>query len=193
MDSTRSAPTGSTWAMDKMLSVSWRASASTRRISDTSRVPTFTTTIVEASSTFQPQLFCAKARAQFAHWPPVHQRTIYVKADFDHPVRWYELNGSHDVFDDGSVVIFATPGHTPGHQSLLVRLEDSPLILAADAAYMTRNIELRRLPATYWHADRMVESWELLERMAERNGADIWVTHDIDFAERRKMAPDSWY
>ena len=30
--------------------------------------------------------------------------------------------GDHDVFSDGSVVILSTPGHTPGHQSLLVRL-----------------------------------------------------------------------
>ena len=38
----------------------------------------------------------------------------------DHPVM--KLEGDHDVFGDGSLVIISTPGHTPGHQSLLVKL-----------------------------------------------------------------------
>jgi N-acyl homoserine lactone hydrolase len=38
----------------------------------------------------------------------------------DHPVT--KLEGDHDVFGDGSVMIISTPGHTPGHQSLLVKL-----------------------------------------------------------------------
>jgi glyoxylase-like metal-dependent hydrolase (beta-lactamase superfamily II) len=33
-----------------------------------------------------------------------------------------KLSGDRDVFGDGSVMILSTPGHTPGHQSLLVRL-----------------------------------------------------------------------
>src|SRR5688572_29077316 len=32
------------------------------------------------------------------------------------------LEGDHDVFGDGSVTIVSTPGHTPGHQVLLVKL-----------------------------------------------------------------------
>ncbi len=35
----------------------------------------------------------------------------------EHPVT--KLEGDHDVFGDGSVVFLSTPGHTPGHQSLL--------------------------------------------------------------------------
>jgi len=33
-----------------------------------------------------------------------------------------KLNGDDDVFGDGSVRILSTPGHTPGHQPLLVHL-----------------------------------------------------------------------
>ena len=40
-----------------------------------------------------------------------------------------KLNGDHDVFGDGSVVIKSTPGHTPGHQSLAVRLPKTGLVL----------------------------------------------------------------
>jgi hypothetical protein len=54
------------------------------------------------------------------------------KADYDWPAKVgprfkpelpvTKLEGDHDVFGDGSVTIIATPGHTPGHQSLLVKL-----------------------------------------------------------------------
>ncbi|MDB5739433.1 MAG: N-acyl homoserine lactonase family protein, partial [Alphaproteobacteria bacterium] len=32
------------------------------------------------------------------------------------------VSGDHDVFGDGSVILKSTPGHTPGHQSLYVKL-----------------------------------------------------------------------
>jgi N-acyl homoserine lactone hydrolase len=43
------------------------------------------------------------------------------------------LDGDYDVFGDGSVVIISTPGHTPGHQSLFLRLAKyGPLLLMGD-------------------------------------------------------------
>src|SRR6266550_6420984 len=39
------------------------------------------------------------------------------------------LTGDKDVFGDGSVVVLRTPGHTPGHSSLLVRLKDMGPVL----------------------------------------------------------------
>ncbi len=52
--------------------------------------------------------------AKFNFMPP-----LYEKLRANPTVK---LNGDHDVFGDGSVVILSTPGHTPGHQCLLVRL-----------------------------------------------------------------------
>src|SRR5579871_1408359 len=40
-----------------------------------------------------------------------------------------KLNGDADVFGDGSVKIISTPGHTPGHQSLLVRLANTGVVV----------------------------------------------------------------
>ena len=45
----------------------------------------------------------------------------------EHPAT--KLEGDHDVFGDGSVMLIATPGHTPGHQSLLVRLPKTGALL----------------------------------------------------------------
>jgi N-acyl homoserine lactone hydrolase len=56
----------------------------------------------------------------------------------EHPVT--KLEGDHDVFGDGTVTIIATPGHTPGHQSLLVKLpETGGLVLSGDAVHFKDN------------------------------------------------------
>lgn len=51
----------------------------------------------------------------------------------------------HDVFGDGSVRIILAPGHTPGHQVLLLDLEiNGPLMLSGDLYHTRANRELRR-------------------------------------------------
>ena len=51
--------------------------------------------------------------------------------------KWQILDGETDLFNDGRIIAVPTPGHTPGHQSLLLTLDDGTRIcLAADALYM---------------------------------------------------------
>src|SRR5215510_13861498 len=58
------------------------------------------------------------------------------------------LNGEdRDVFGDGSVVIKFTPGHTPGHQSLFLKLaETGPVVLAGDLYHYPEERTLDRIP-----------------------------------------------
>jgi N-acyl homoserine lactone hydrolase len=130
---------------------------------------------------------------QFAYWPPVYQREVYLKADFDHDVAWMELDGVHDVFGDGKVVLFPTPGHTAGHQSMLVRLPGRSVILVADAAYLPRNMELNALPALLWSPDAMVASWRVIRKWERRENAELIFTHDLDFERKTKLAPSEFY
>jgi glyoxylase-like metal-dependent hydrolase (beta-lactamase superfamily II) len=130
---------------------------------------------------------------QAAFWPPSYQQDLYVKADFDHPVRWEVLKGRHDIFGDGRVVIFPTPGHSPGHQSMVVKLEHQTLILVGDAAYLPRNMELGVLPAIVWSPDAMVDSWQILEQVKADNDAELIFTHDLDWKTKTRVAPDAWY
>lgn len=51
-----------------------------------------------------------------------------------------------DLFGDGSVRLVSTPGHTPGHQSVLLRLDDGEALLTGDAAYNRAVIAAGTLP-----------------------------------------------
>ena len=57
------------------------------------------------------------------------------------------IDGDYDVFGDGSVMILKTPGHTPGHQSLELKLKKSGVVvLSGDLWHMRDNYKFRRVP-----------------------------------------------
>lgn len=70
----------------------------------------------------------------------------YNKADYDLGHDVVQIDGEHDVFDDGSVICVPTPGHTAGHQSLRVNLESGPVLLVADCCYWSSMLEENVLP-----------------------------------------------
>ena len=89
------------------------------------------------------------------------------------------LSGDHDVFGDGTVVILSTPGHTRGHQSLLVRLPHrGNVVLSGDVAHLAANLALRRVPVT--NADRVqsVASMARIAEVVEREHAELWIPHE---------------
>jgi LDH2 family malate/lactate/ureidoglycolate dehydrogenase/glyoxylase-like metal-dependent hydrolase (beta-lactamase superfamily II) len=140
-----------------------------------------------------PPVWVQAAELRFARAPAVYQRELYDPDDFDHPLRWQELDGAHDLFGDGAVTIMPTPGHTPGHQSLCVELPSGLHVLAADASYTGRAMRCRHLPGVVWNPDAMVASWEALEELERDRGARLIFTHDLDFQTAKPLAPDAWY
>jgi glyoxylase-like metal-dependent hydrolase (beta-lactamase superfamily II) len=103
------------------------------------------------------------------------------------------LRGEHDVFNDGRLIIFPTPGHTPGHQSMLVRLDSQAYILAGDAVYDKEKMQARCLPGLLWSPDAIIESWEKIEEMQRRYDARLIVTHDLHWEDNVKLGPQEWY
>jgi N-acyl homoserine lactone hydrolase len=138
-------------------------------------------------------VYVQKAELPFAYWPPVYQRDIYVRQDFDDVKHWKGLSGDYDVFNDGRLLIFPTPGHTPGHQSLLVHLDNKTFILVGDAVYDKEKMEHRCLPAVLWSPDAIIESWERIEDLQKRYNAELLLTHDLHWEKTVKVAPEEWY
>ena len=79
------------------------------------------------------------------------------------------LDGDTDVFGDGSVVLVSTPGHTPGHQSLLVHLRNSGFILlSGDVAHLEENFENNIVPSLNTDKAESIASMEMA-RAVDRN------------------------
>ena len=109
-------------------------------------------------------------------------------ADFDIGHRLLLVDGEHDVFGDGSVVCMPTPGHTPGHQSLRLRLASGETVLAADACYFCQTLRERRLPRYVFDREAMLELLDRLQAL-EASGSRIIFGHDPEFWQTVPQAP----
>jgi glyoxylase-like metal-dependent hydrolase (beta-lactamase superfamily II) len=100
------------------------------------------------------------------------------------------LEGDHDVFGDGSVRLISLPGHTPGHQALLVRLrEPGPVVLSGDMYHFRLSRRDQRVPVFNTDADATRESMAKLEALLETEGAQLWIEHDQALADTLRLAP----
>jgi N-acyl homoserine lactone hydrolase len=101
------------------------------------------------------------------------------------------IEGDRDVFGDGSVTLVATPGHTPGHQSLLVRLpKTGAVLLSGDAVHFKDNWDKRRVPDINSNKEQTSASMQRLADILAREGAQLWINHDKAQRERQKLAPE---
>ena len=93
------------------------------------------------------------------------------------------LSGAHDVFGDGTVVCVPTPGHTAGHQSLLVREADRPgadaALLVGDACYLQRMLTDGVFPPFAHDAERQRDTYAVLARY-QADGTRLLFSHDVD-------------
>src|SRR6266851_2170144 len=99
--------------------------------------------------------------------------------DFDHALDYQMIDGEHDVFGDGAVVLIPTYGHTPGHQSLLVRAgKGTQIVCASDACYTRDNMDRDVLPKILWDASVMRDSLAALRKLRDQAGATMFYGHD---------------
>jgi len=106
----------------------------------------------------------------------------------EHPVT--KLEGDYDVFEDGSVIILSTPGHTPGHQSLLVKLRKTgAIVLTGDAVHFKDNWDNRRVPSANFDKDKTVTSMERIDAFLKKEKAQLWINHDKAQRDTLKLAP----
>jgi glyoxylase-like metal-dependent hydrolase (beta-lactamase superfamily II) len=84
-----------------------------------------------------------------------------------------------DVFGDGTVVMLNTPGHTPGHHSLLVRLkEKGPVLLSGDLAHFRENYDSDGVPNFNTHRGDSLASMDRFKKIAANLKATVIIQHD---------------
>ena len=88
------------------------------------------------------------------------------------------------------MTIIATPGHTPGHQSLLVKLpKTGALVLSGDAVHFKSNWENRRVPSMNADNDNTLASMQRIADVLMREKAQLWINHDKAQRDSLNMAP----
>lgn len=94
---------------------------------------------------------------------------------------WSAFKRTLDLFGDGSVRVVATPGHSPGHVSLILRLRDRLALIAGDALYTMRTLRDEHHPWELGDACRYHESFASIAAFArEHPQALIMPGHDLE-------------
>ena len=100
------------------------------------------------------------------------------------------IDGDTDVFGDGSVTLVATPGHTPGHQSLLVHLEKSGfVVLSGDVAHSEENFEKNIVPSLNTNKAESIASMEKVRQLIATYKATLFINHDKSQTDKLKLLP----
>jgi glyoxylase-like metal-dependent hydrolase (beta-lactamase superfamily II) len=96
----------------------------------------------------------------------------------DAETRLIEGEGDYDVFGDGSVTIIQTPGHTPGHTVLMVRLANAgPVLLTGDMYHLAESRERRTVPRFNVDREQTLASMDKIERIAAETTARVVRQH----------------
>jgi glyoxylase-like metal-dependent hydrolase (beta-lactamase superfamily II) len=98
------------------------------------------------------------------------------------------IEGDHDVFGDGTVMLISTPGHTPGHQSLLLKLaKTGSVLLSGDLYHFPGERTFHTFPVN--DAEQTKTSREKIEALIKKTGAQLWIQHDIVGNAKLKKSP----
>lgn len=132
-----------------------------------------------------PQSLLYVQKAEY-DWPGANNTPRFKPS---HPAEL--LTGDKDVFGDGSVTILSTPGHTPGHQSLLVKLpKTGAVVLSGDAVHFRDNWDNRRVPSMNVDKDQSTASMQKIADTLAKEKAQLWINHDKAQRDTQKMAPE---
>jgi len=114
---------------------------------------------------------------------PEPQKYNFLPGNFERlrGAKFVRLNGDHDVFGDGSVLIKSAPGHTPGHQVLVVRLpKTGPVMLSGDMVHLVYSWDKKIVPSFNFDVAASRRTMDEMRVYIERTGTKLWVNHDLE-------------
>jgi glyoxylase-like metal-dependent hydrolase (beta-lactamase superfamily II) len=121
--------------------------------------------------------------------PPPPRTDIKLLAARD-PAKSIVIEGDHDVFGDGSVRILSAPGHTPGHQVLLVTFpKGTALLLSGDLFHTRENRALKRMPIFNVNRADTLASIDRIERIIANKRARVVIQHSEEDLAQLPVPP----
>ena len=126
------------------------------------------------SASFPNAKFYVQAEElRYAYAPDRFQKAAYLKKFFDANLDYVPVRGKYRLTD--KIVLIPTPGHSIGHQSVLIKGERKNLVYCGDAAPLRENLEKRNIPGVLYRADQALKSIDKLRSI--KNAAYIY-SHD---------------
>ncbi|MCU0493943.1 MAG: N-acyl homoserine lactonase family protein [Chloroflexaceae bacterium] len=129
-------------------------------------------------------------RAEHAYAFSPNHSPAWFEVDYNFAdMRWHLLDGDEALLPGLQAI--ATPGHTPGHQSLLVQLpQTGNVLLVGDAGDMAENFRDEVLPGETSDDTAALLSIQKLKALASANAASFFYCHDPEFIQQVKLAPE---
>jgi N-acyl homoserine lactone hydrolase len=96
----------------------------------------------------------------------------------------------YDVFGDGKVIIKYAPGHTPGHQVLILKLaKTGNVMLAGDLYHYPEERKLNRIPTFEFNKEESLASRAMIEEYVKKTNTQLWIEHDFVGNAKLKKSP----
>jgi N-acyl homoserine lactone hydrolase len=120
----------------------------------------------------------------------VNQLMALARKLLGRPEKLQLLDGDSDLFADGSVILISTPGHTPGHESLLVHLRNAGfIILSGDVVHMEENFEKNIVPSLNTDETESIASMQRIRHLIAMYKATLFINHDKDQTSKLRLLP----
>ena len=133
-----------------------------------------------------------KAEYDFMFGPSANKVALPNYRALEHAPRIQFIDGDYDVFGDGSVVLLSTPGHSPGHQSLYVKLAHTgAVVISGDLYHYSAERSRNRVPPRE-QGGLTPSSRRRVEDFLKAHNARLWIGHAIDWYATAVKAP-GWY
>lgn len=118
------------------------------------------------NSLFKDAKFYVQARElRYAYSPDRFQKAAYISEFFDVSVNYIPISGRYQLTDD--IVLVPTPGHSIGHQSVIIKWKRKNYVYCGDAAPLRENLEKRNIPGVLYRADQALKSIDELRSIRD--------------------------
>ena len=127
------------------------------------------------------------------------QKPSRIPSEYTDPTEYSELRKSktiliatdeYDVFGDGKAIIKFAPGHTPGHQVLVLKLaKTGNVMLSGDLYHYPEELKLDRTPTPEFSRDESLASRAMIQDYLKRTNTQLWIEHDFVANAKLKKSP----
>lgn len=136
------------------------------------------------------QVIIQREEYNFALTAPAFTDAYYRRKYYDSTsIKWRIIDGDEELMSGLTAIL--TPGHSPGHQSLLVELPESKsIILVGDCAYISENIKKEIIPGVFINPVQALQSLKKLKMLSKITNGKLFYSHDIQELQTMKRSPE---